>query len=77
MLSPTPTKADEQAVDRMFKRAVQAAITDLRAESASPAPDYAYVTERNVDRFHVAIRASVLFAPQQEVPQQRRPGEGS
>lgn len=61
MLAPVTTKADEQAVERMFQRAVEAAITDLRT-----APSYAEAYERNVDRFHVAIRASELFTPKGE-----------
>lgn len=73
MLSTTPTKADEQAMERLFKRAVQAAVADLRAVQQSDGYGYAY--ERNVDRFHVAIRAAELFGA--GVPAQRQPGEGS
>jgi hypothetical protein len=62
MLAPTITKADELAVERLLRRAVERAVAELRAITE---PDgFAYAYERNVDRFHVAIRAAELIVPQ-------------
>lgn len=57
----SPTKTDQRAAERLLKRAVQGAIADLHAEHTSPAPDFEFVYDHNVERFTTALAGAEIF----------------